>query len=239
MTLADVVRRAREAKGMTQAQLAEAVGISQQAVGLIESGRTKAPTTSWKRIAAALDIPLQDLKTLMDQAKAEDGRIKGSHLTLASDSSSRVPAPNAGRAANLTPMGGVIRTIPVLGHAAGGAPGRGFIIMGDIIERVPCPPWLESVDGAYALYVDGESMVPRYFPGERVYIHPHKPPSPNDFVVAQVKRPGDFEPHGYIKQYKGWDRGMLILHQFNPDEDLEFDGDEVVALHKIVVPGLS
>jgi phage repressor protein C with HTH and peptisase S24 domain len=238
MSIADTVRQAREAKGWTQAQLADAVGISQQAIGLIESGRTKTPTSSWRRIAAALEIPENEMEALINEARTRPRPAYG-HLSLASDSSSRLPRANVGRMVGLAHQDHGNKTIPVLGHAAGAAPGRGYIIMGDVIERVACPPWLESVEGAYALYVDGTSMVPRYYPGERVYVHPHKPPSPGDFVVAQVQARDDAEPHGYVKQFKGWDGDLLVLHQFNPDSPVEFSAKDVLALHKIVVPGLT
>ena len=46
---------------------------------------------------------------------------------------------------------------------------------GDMIDIVPPPASLAGVPNAYAVYVVGASMEPRYYQGELVMIHPGKP----------------------------------------------------------------
>src|SRR5689334_12798991 len=55
------VRRAREERGMTQAALAEAAGISRQTLGAIESGRTDPSISVAASLARALECGLDDL----------------------------------------------------------------------------------------------------------------------------------------------------------------------------------
>jgi transcriptional regulator with XRE-family HTH domain len=58
----DRVRAAREAKGLTQKQLAEAVGdLNRESVNRIENGTQKPLGETTARIARALDVPLDSL----------------------------------------------------------------------------------------------------------------------------------------------------------------------------------
>lgn len=234
MKLKDRVREARRALNLSQGELAEMVGVSTQSIGKIETGKTKKPENSWEKIADALRIPRDEFARLMDeQPSATITRIHAP-LTIAP------PASNIDRVVPLRDSPAWNRMIPVLGHVAGGAPGRGYIALGGTVEMVPCPPWLANVENAYALYVSGTSMVPRYLPGELVYVHPHKPVSAGDFVVAQIQEPNEPDPHGYVKQFVEWSNdGHLVLRQFQKPELIRFDADHVVDLHKIVVPGLT
>lgn len=125
-----------------------------------------------------------------------------------------------------------------MGQSVGGPNGR-FILNGQTIDRLFCPPNLVGVQGAYGVRVYGTSMEPRYFAGETVWINPHEPVRSNDFVVVQLVSPdesGDRE--SYIKQFVSRSSKALRLRQLNPDEGetelLEFPADHVFAVHKIV-----
>ena len=48
-------------------------------------------------------------------------------------------------------------------------------------------------------------MEPRYYLGKVVYLHPHRPSNPGDFVLATVK-----EPDSLRKLLKVWQRSALI-----------------------------
>jgi phage repressor protein C with HTH and peptisase S24 domain len=126
--------------------------------------------------------------------------------------------------------------LPVFGRAMGGAEGQ--LIMGDqAVDTVECPPMLDGVPNAYALYVVGDSMEPRYRAGEVVYIHPGKPARRGDYVVVQIKGRGDSEPIGYIKQFISLTPTTLVLQQHNPPSEMEFRRDEVLVIHRIVFSG--
>lgn len=131
--------------------------------------------------------------------------------------------------------------IPLLGQVAGGPNGR-FILNGEQIGRVFAPPQLVGVKGAYAVYVYGDSMEPRYFAGEVVWLHPYTPVRQGDFVVAQVG--GDVEAdglEGYVKQFVSRTGSGLTLRQLNPPEGeeelLRFPEQRVFSVHKIVFSG--
>jgi putative transcriptional regulator len=56
------VRRGRVAAGLTQAELAERVGVSRWSITRLESGGTADPSTSLlERVARVLEVPVRDL----------------------------------------------------------------------------------------------------------------------------------------------------------------------------------
>jgi phage repressor protein C with HTH and peptisase S24 domain len=130
------------------------------------------------------------------------------------------------------------KSIPLLGQSIGGPNGR-FLLNGNEVGRVFCPPGLEGVEGAYAVRVFGTSMEPRYMAGETVWLNPQEPVRANDDVVAQILQNGDDQPvESYIKQFVSRSSKVLRLRQHNPEEgeskELEFDNDKVFSVHKIV-----
>jgi len=66
--------------------------------------------------------------------------------------------------------------IPVMGTARGGSEGSFLLNMGEAIDWVRRPPALEGKVGLYAIYVEGDSMSPRFYAGERVLVSSKKPP---------------------------------------------------------------
>ena len=57
MTCEELIRKEREAAGMTQEQLAERMGVSRQAVGKWESGKARPTAEKQARLSEVLDIP--------------------------------------------------------------------------------------------------------------------------------------------------------------------------------------
>jgi phage repressor protein C with HTH and peptisase S24 domain len=129
------------------------------------------------------------------------------------------------------------KRLPVLGRSAGADDGR-LLMNGDIIDTVACPPGMENVPGAYAVYVVGDSMEPRYYAGETIYVHPNKPPRKGDFVVFQIKNDNEAEPPlGFVKQYITKTPTRLVVQQFNPPKEIEYDLADVISVHKVVFAG--
>jgi phage repressor protein C with HTH and peptisase S24 domain len=132
-------------------------------------------------------------------------------------------------------------TIPVMGQTVGGPNGR-FILNGQEVSRVFCPPDLAGVDGAYAVQVYGTSMEPKFEAGETVWLHPYAPVRTGDYVVAQVLTQDEEPPESYIKQFVSKSSKVLRLRQFNPEEgetaEIEFPADKVFSVHKIVFHAL-
>ena len=126
--------------------------------------------------------------------------------------------------------------IPVYGHAVGGKDGE-FILSGNQVSEVLAPPNLSHVPDAYAVYVVGDSMEPRYFAGETVFVNPRLPIGRGSFVVAQISKGQESEPRAYVKRFVSQDAKRLRLEQYSPKKVLEFPMSTVVAIHRIVMSG--
>ena len=129
--------------------------------------------------------------------------------------------------------------IPVYGQAVGGKDDE-FVLSGNQVSEVLAPPVLSHVPNAYAVYVVGDSMEPRYFAGETVFVNPRLPISRGSFVVAQISKDQEAEkPRAYIKRFLSQDAKRLRLEQYNPKKIFEFSTSTVVAIHRIVMSGES
>lgn len=129
-------------------------------------------------------------------------------------------------------------SIPLRGKISAGPNGR-FIMNGQDIARVFCPPGLEGVEGAYAVQIEGTSGEPRFFSGETAWINPAARYRQGDDVIVQVMGDdGDSEMYSYIKRYVSEGNGLLRLYQYNPGpgetNELEFQRDKVFSIHKVV-----
>jgi phage repressor protein C with HTH and peptisase S24 domain len=127
-------------------------------------------------------------------------------------------------------------TIPVYGHAAAGPDGQ-FPLKGNKVRDIAAPAELFGVREAYALYVSGTFMEPRYEPGETVYVNPGVPTRANDYVVAQIAADEGQPPEAYVKRLIDRNSRHLRLLQLSPRRELKFPAARVVSVHKIIMGG--
>jgi len=106
---------------------------------------------------------------------------------------------------------------------------------GQLLDTVVCPPSLENVPDAYAVWIVGESMVPRFKPGETAWVHPNRPARRGNDVVIQLNpdHEGD-PPEGYVKEYVTQTPSRLIVKQYNPEKEIEFERHDVKSIHVII-----
>lgn len=127
--------------------------------------------------------------------------------------------------------------IPLFGQAAGGSEGQ-FVLNGNKIQDILAPPALTGVRDAYAVYVVGDSMEPRYHAGEAVFVNPRLPVRRGDYVVAQIAGEAEGEaPSAFVKRFISFDTRTLKLEQFNPKKTLQFPHNSVVSVHRIIMGG--
>lgn len=96
------------------------------------------------------------------------------------------------------------------------------------------PRGLQSVTGAYALYVTGSSMEPRYFPGELIFINPHRPPRQGDIVIIQEQLAPDGETLSYVKEFSRRNEKSIVTKQYNPPSNVEFMIQTVKDIHRVL-----
>lgn len=211
------LKLAREAADLSQPQLADRVGMSQQGIQSIEAGKVIRPK-KLREIARAV-------------GRSEEWLLGLDEGETAMETPSNASFPPQYQAFPQS-------RVPLLGQTSAGANGR-FILNGQDASAVFCPPVLEGIRGAYAVLVYGESMEPKFEAGETVWLHPYLPVRRGDYVVAQILEDEDREEMGsYIKQFVSQSGTKLVLRQFNPGEGeselLEFSASKVFSVHKIV-----
>jgi phage repressor protein C with HTH and peptisase S24 domain len=127
--------------------------------------------------------------------------------------------------------------LKVLGMAECGPDGWS-LWNGDVIDMIARPANLAGVPGAYAVYVVGASMEPRYHPGELVHIHPGKPLTVGAYVLVQRRPKNDGDPPlAVIKRLARRTGSKIVLEQFNPPRTFEIKNDDVVSIHRVVGSG--
>ena len=161
------------------------------------------------------------LATLLG-VKEDDLRHPGGKRRLTLSGGVPLPPPNA-RPWGPLPLGG--NYVPVYGQASGGKDGQ-FVLNGNKITDILAPPSLAGVPDAYAVYVVGDSMDPRYLSGEVVFVNPRLPVRKGDFVVAQIqaKHEGD-PPDGYVKRFVSKDTSHLNLEHNEEEAELRCQAD--------------
>ncbi len=123
--------------------------------------------------------------------------------------------------------------LPLFGLAAGSLAGSEAMTT-DPINHVPCPPALIHVIGAYALQTHGESMIPRYFPREVLYVNPHQQIRSGDHVIIQTQRYDGAGTETWVKRFDGSDSAKIYAWQYNPPAKVEFERKHVIHVHRVL-----
>lgn len=122
------------------------------------------------------------------------------------------------------------RTIPVISCAQAGD--NGFWLdsypVGQGMEQIPCPAQVTDPN-AFAFRVEGDSMIPRYYPGETVIVDTTKEVVNNDDVVVRLS-----DGRVMVKRYRRTN-GTVLLESYNPAEDpIVVSPEEIKRCYKVV-----
>lgn len=124
--------------------------------------------------------------------------------------------------------------VPVMGTAAGSLTRGAFQFEGGVVDYVRRPPALAGAKDVYALFVEGESMIPQYHPGELIYIHPHRPARIGDIVVVQCRN-GEHNPEeASLGIYRKRTEKAIVLGKHNPAAEIELNRTHVIAIHRVL-----
>lgn len=144
------------------------------------------------------------------------------------------PAPSP--QSNLSPIE-LPRDVPVRGTAAASPLGNGaFQITSDVIEYIRRPYGLIGAKDIYALYVENDSMYPRFAPGEPIYVHPHRKPLSGDDVVVHEPGSDNGDTRFFVKRLRRVTGTKLVTEQFNPPMTIEFIIRPGLIWHKVMTP---
>lgn len=214
--------QALERVGASQADLARHLRLAPSAVSRMLKGERQMKPLEVVHVAAFLRVPEEEvLRHAVDttaNASAGDAPRRGR---------GRPPLSRTPSAAAAGPPHDPDR-IPIRSAARGGVDQEMYLEDGPI-GYTSRPANLSGVRSAYAIYMVGDSMVPRYEPGWLLHINPFKPPTRGRDVV--VYKEGQVV---LIKQFVGWESDTLVLHQLNPPDTLRIPRAEVRECHLVV-----
>jgi len=143
------------------------------------------------------------------------------------------PAPLKSIPPNLPARSEMPNDVKVLGTAAGSHLRGAFQLFGDVIDYVRRPPALMGARDVYALYVEGSSMEPQYFPGDLVYVHPGRPPRSGDAVVVQAAVDEE-TVEATIGIYRKQTAESFVIQKHNPAAEVHIKRSTIKAIHKVL-----
>src|SRR5579864_3945594 len=200
-TVSDRVRERRLALKLSQPQLAQKAGSISYQA--IQQLEAGGGTKHLVAIARALGVSAEWLQD--GTGPAPSGKISPTRAALA-------------------------EKLKVLGMAECGADGWS-LWNGNVIDLVDRPAALAGIPSAYAVYVVGASMEPRYFAGELVMIHPGKPVTVGAFVLVQKRPKHDGDPPlAVVKRLIKRTASRVTLEQFNPAKHFDIKSDDIVSI---------
>jgi phage repressor protein C with HTH and peptisase S24 domain len=221
MSLEDILARIDQKRaelGMSRHAVSVKAGKTEAVrniVRAIRSGRTAAglSTVTVKALADALEASESWLLTGDGDGDGPPPRVAEAHHR---------PRSAQDRAA------AAAETVPVLGGASGSAL-NACRLMRKASARVPRPPGLADVAGAYAIYVWNESMAPLHSQGDLRFVHPHKPPRRGDSVIVRLRN-----GEAYIKIYESRSGDWIACRQLNPAAQVKYSVDQVASVHRVM-----
>lgn len=239
---ADRLRRARREVGyVSAADFARKNGFEEPAYRHHENGRNSYSIETAKRYASKLNV---DWQWLMgeDPEPAEAAPANLTAFGKASETTRRGPEKDSSR--NLVEAvaslnggkaeGAELPRLPVLGMAECGPDGWS-LWNGDVIDTIPRPSILAGAKDAYAVYIAGSSMEPRFFPTDAAFVHPGKPVTIGAFVLVQLKPEHEGEtPKAVVKRLLKRSPNKVVLEQYNPPKTFEIRQSDIVSMHRVV-----
>jgi len=136
--------------------------------------------------------------------------------------------------ANMTSIESMQKDLPVLGTASGSLGEGSFQINDDPIDFVRRPPAVLGVEGAYAIYVIGNSMEPVFEEKDLCIVHPGRPISIGDRVIIQMQNHEYDDIQAYIKELVRHSATSIFCKQYNPLATIEFKLKFVKSMHKVL-----
>lgn len=217
-----IERYLAEKNGGNQSEMARFVGVSPQAVQKWIAGLAEPRGKNLEMAAQFLGVTPATLKF-----GEPSSQTASPHRPATLGTS---PIPTQSEVDDGPPILGTPRMIPVVGRVQAGTDG-----MLHIDDFHPDHPdgfmfWYSSCVEAYALRVRGESMSPRYLPGEFVGVDPCAEVQPSDEVIVLLS-----DGRRMIKRLL-WSRdGQACFESVNKDHpNIVVDCEDIAGLHLVL-----
>ena len=214
------IRQARKQRGKVMRQVAEHLGVNVAAVGNWEGGQNLPSHDNLVRTAEYLGVDAVAL------GRGEVVFSEGQHQDTPGDAE----FVSQGGRPNLGPM-----DVEILGIAVGGDDGD-FSFNGEVAGLARRPPGIAHLRNVYALHILSDSMVPRYDPGELIYVGGREPIPGDHVVIEMFPEEGAQAGKAYVKKLLRRTEKQIIVSQYNPAMELSFDRYGVKRLWRVIPP---
>lgn len=105
------------------------------------------------------------------------------------------------------------------------------------VTYIQRPAVLRGDRDAYAIYFHGDSMSPRFEPGEVGIAQPSRPPAPGEYVVVQLRNGAQDEVGSVIvKRLVRQNSREVTLQQFNPPLTFVVPREKIMRMHRLMPP---
>lgn len=216
----------------TKSGLARALGIDPARVSEIIGGRRNVQLAELPRMAEILEMPTAQLVELLTPRNGMTPRFQLEEPAADASGFSYPDGLAAPPADPQAPPAG-FRNLPVYGSVPADPDGA-IEMNGAAVDFAERPPSLAGARNAYAVYVQDETMSPRFEPGWLLHVNPSRPVLRGDNVVVQIRGSGRVQCHAHIRLFEERTADRLLVRQFDPPFFSEWPLDQVVAVHRIV-----
>ncbi len=209
----DTIKQVIDELGITPEEAAKRSGLERSYFRKLFERGTTPKLDTMRKISLGLDVPLDRLS---GGARSSDKNENGYKTLRIPD---RHEMPN---------------DVPVLGTAAGSHLRGAFQLTTDPVDFVRRPPALMGARDIYSLYVEGESMVPQFWPADLLFISPHKPVKVGDPVVIQSQLTGNGAIEATIGIFLRRSTDWIVIQKHNPRAEIEISRATLISMHKVL-----
>lgn len=208
MTLGEIIKAARIAKGLRQDDVGKVFGVTKSAVAQWESGKNVPDGRKLHRLADLLGIDPATLVAASSPAGEQAVLFPAASPRQVTSTPAR-PAPPAGAA-----------DIPVWASVAAGN-GDGMMILTDTpIDYIRRSDHIANAVDPFAFYVVGDSMEERFYQGDQVVVNRSVPLRPGDDCVF-ISQGEDGQLRGLVKRLLRSTAETWKVRQLNPRKDFD------------------
>lgn len=223
--LGQIIRRAREAKGLDQVQLGQRFGVSKSAVNQWETGKNVPDHKKHARLARELDLDPAMIGALAAGEKWPREPEQPSLLDAPRTAAAVAPQ----TASSATPP---LADIPVWASVAAGDGDGEMILTSEPIDYIRRSERTANVRDPFAFHVVGDSMLERLAQGDQVIINPAMPLLPMTDCVF-IHQAADGMMYGLVKRLLRASGESWKVRQLNPHRDYELPRKKWAKAYRI------